>query len=814
MSHESRSLEKLEDRILMTQLVGLPGAPAPGMAVYGPITAPTNGAAPLITTPLFTALTPTTTKLSFAPPVVPNAAVFTPEAANQPIGVAQGINAGRVTWVHNAAAVNSSWDLNNSATGYWWEDRNNNQSVLNDMVGQTVRWLTGQSTDAAAWDALFRSFNVGRGAGNVGYTPGQKICVKVNLNNTWNFNIDKNDPAQYQMGVNNWADGSPQSIYALIYQLKNAGVREQDIYFIEPGRYFVDRLFNPLHAAFPAVHFVDRIGINGREKALRTADPVIHFANGKEAYIPQLYVDSTYLINLAPLKKHEAAGFTCVGKNQYGAVWTTDNTGGIEWSPASVHTTLASNLTQTGRYSEMADINGSPEIGGKTMLYMIDALWGGWNSNGASSCPLPYDMAPFYGNYPASMFASQDFVAIESVALDFIRTEDALHTPPRGLGAPVTANADNTLHESALANSSGTGLPAGIAYSGTVYKPDGTHLLASLGTHEHWNSASARQYSRNLGTGAGIELVTNQAPTNLALSRTQIPDNLPVGAAVGTLSTTDYNAASSFTYSLVPGANSADNASFTISNSQLLTAVPLSYPTKSTYAIRLRSTDPFGFYFEKAFTITVTSSPAAPSGLAAKAFSSSQINLTWVDNSSNETGFQIDRATDPGFTQNVVSVTAPANATSYAVTGLALNTLYYFRIAAMGSSISPFATAIHAMLRMGDATLDGQVDLTDLTVLASNWQQSGKTFADGDSNGDGTVDLTDLTILASQWQTPAPAPAPASDPPAAAPLPMASAEVMPAASASQPADPAVLPVASDPVSPVVAGVAFAARRRR
>ena len=37
--------------------------------------------------------------------------------------------------------------------------------------------------------------------------------------------------------------------------------------------------------------------------------------------------------------------------------------------------------------------------------------------------------------------------------------------------------------------------------------------LGSLGTHEHWNNAAAKQYSRNLApTGAGIELVaTGQA---------------------------------------------------------------------------------------------------------------------------------------------------------------------------------------------------------------------------------------------------------------------------------------------------------------
>jgi hypothetical protein len=35
-----------------------------------------------------------------------------------------------------------------------------------------------------------------------------------------------------------------------------------------------------------------------------------------------------------------------------------------------------------------------------------------------------------------------------------------------------------------------------------------TKRLTSLGVHEHWNNAEERKYSRNLGTGEGIELVS------------------------------------------------------------------------------------------------------------------------------------------------------------------------------------------------------------------------------------------------------------------------------------------------------------------
>ena len=80
------------------------------------------------------------------------------------------------------------------------------------------------------------------------------------------------------------------------------------------------------------------------------------------------------------------------------------------------------------------------------------------------------------------------------------------------------------------------------------------------------------------------------------------------------------------------------------------------------------------------------SAPAAPSGLTATAASSSQINLSWTDNSNNETGFKIDQATDCGFTQNLTTVTVGANVTTYSATGLSASTTYYYRVRATNAN--------------------------------------------------------------------------------------------------------------------------------
>jgi len=74
--------------------------------------------------------------------------------------------------------------------------------------------------------------------------------------------------------------------------------------------------------------------------------------------------------------------------------------------------------------------------------------------------------------------------------------------------------------------------------------------------------------------------------------------------------------------------------------------------------------------------------PAAPSNLVAINVTQTTLTLTWTDNSNNEAGFIIQRATDSGFTKNLVSINVGANVTSYNESGLASKTKYFYRILA------------------------------------------------------------------------------------------------------------------------------------
>lgn len=105
----------------------------------------------------------------------------------------------------------------------------------------------------------------------------------------------------------------------------------------------------------------------------------------------------------------------------------------------------------------------------------------------------------------------------------------------------------------------------------------------------------------------------NHAPTNIGLSNTSIAENQPVGTTVGTFSTTDPDSWDTHTYTLVPGDGADDNASFTIDAAgNLKTAAMFDFETKSSYSIRVRSTDAGGLWTEKVFTISFTNVNEAP----------------------------------------------------------------------------------------------------------------------------------------------------------------------------------------------------------
>jgi hypothetical protein len=285
---------------------------------------------------------------------------------------------------------------------------------------------------------------------------------------------------------------SPHAVVALVTQLiEMGGVRGEDIMIYEVvsprdiGPEIYDRVRANSNRQFQAVKFLvgDDYKLGGRMSPTPDMANPIQFA-GKglpTGYLAREVTEAKYMINMALLRPHGMAGVTLTGKNHFGSVHFPNDGG---WSPRILHNSVLRTLPM-GSYNALVDLMGHRHLGGKTMLFILDGLYTAQHNEASV-----FKWASFNDHWASSLLMSQDQVALDSVGLDLLASE------PRA--TEVRGYADNYLHEAAQ---------AAKPPSGTVYNPDGSGALASRGVHEHWNNATARKYSRNLGGKEGIELI-------------------------------------------------------------------------------------------------------------------------------------------------------------------------------------------------------------------------------------------------------------------------------------------------------------------
>jgi hypothetical protein len=389
----------------------------------------------------------------------------------QPMGTGTGVNPGRVVWVWNPNATEK--DL----AGYWWEQQNNNQDIIDHMFSIGVQNLTGASDDSDAWDSIFSYFNEAHGNGNVGYQPGEKIAIKLNFNNALG---GTGDP---YVKEDNDRDASPYVVKALLRHLVNVvGVAQEDITLFDASRpianWFYNRVYyetypaDPLVEEFSHIHFVDSTGDAAGREQVSPGSTTMYFADGTTRTLPTCVVEAKYIINMPLLKRHPInMGVTLSGKNFFGSF--------IE-QVSDIHTYHISGLTM-GNPAPQVDLLSYEHLGGKTLLFLGDGTFGTKVDHKTIAKFLMY---PFNNDWTNSLFFSQDPVALDSVMYDFLLTE----------GTNPTEGSQNYLHQAAVP------LP-------NVYDPehDGIYLSTSLGVHEHWdrtiNIFSSERYSGSSGNG-------------------------------------------------------------------------------------------------------------------------------------------------------------------------------------------------------------------------------------------------------------------------------------------------------------------------
>lgn len=225
---------------------------------------------------------------------------------NNPIGTPRGIYPGRVAWAYDPKAA--AWD---GERGLYSDANNNSQTRVNDMMEGVIISLTRQNTIDKAWEELFRTFNYKKGKGAALYKKGEKIAVKVNLNDNGGSNI---------------IDATPQSVYALLHQLVDImKVPQNCITIYDAQRRGISAIYDYVQPIYPDVNYQNWGGF---------VKDVIHYSReitdtGAMSLARAAY-EADYMINMALMKRHSEptdkwrdsagqTGITSTGKNQFGS---------------------------------------------------------------------------------------------------------------------------------------------------------------------------------------------------------------------------------------------------------------------------------------------------------------------------------------------------------------------------------------------------------------------------------------------------------------------------------------------------------------
>lgn len=248
----------------------------------------------------------------------------------------------------------------------------------------------------------------------------------------------------------------------------------------------------------------------------------------------------------------------------------------------------------------------------------------------------------------------------------------------------------------------------------------------------YWLKIRAEGTADSLDSPYGSVVTATTTPAGLSasvVSNSQI--NLSWSGNAGNSQIVGYTVAkattSSFASATYHHVNGAGATSFS--------STGLSAGTAYFYKVKAEGTsDAYDSPFTAAITATTTGTPPnPPSNLAASVISSSRIDLSWIDNSSNETAFELKRATDSAFTQNVVWI-GGIPGTAYSNTGLTASTTYYYKVRAKGTAQDSAYSASVSATTLPDSPPTAP---SNLTVTSVSNSQVSLSWTDNSNNETG-----------------------------------------------------------------------------
>ena len=274
----------------------------------------------------------------------------------------------------------------------------------------------------------------------------------------------------------------------------------------------------------------------------------------------------------------------------------------------------------------------------------------------------------------------------------------AAPTPPSNLAATEVSSSqinlswtDNSTDESGFSIERKTGASGTYAVIGSVGSNVTTYSSKNL------IQTTTYYYRVRAKSGSTYSAYTDE------VSATVLPMNPPSGLATTVVSSSQID--------LSWTDNSTDETGFSIerktgasgtyavigsvgSNVTTYSSKNLIQTTTYYYRVRAKSGSTYSTYTEEVSATVLPMNP--PSGLTTTVVSSSQIDLSWTDNSTDETGFSIERKTGASGTYSVIG-SVGSNVTTYSSKNLIQTMTYYYRVRAKsGSTYSTYTDEVSA----------------------------------------------------------------------------------------------------------------------
>jgi transcriptional regulator CtsR len=346
--------------------------------------------------------------------------------------------------------------------------------------------------------------------------------------------------------------------------------------------------------------------------------------------------------------------------------------------------------------------------------------------------------------YVAADGATSDVFGMGAYVLDarFGTGSVAVPSAPTNLSASAASSSQiNLVWQDNAANEAGYRVEQST--DGVNFMPVATLGVNATSYSVTGLSASTTYYFRVRAYNSGGDSASSNTAQATTQAATLTPPTAPSGLSATTASSSQINLgwqdnATNESGYLVE--RSTDGVNFTQvatlgTNATTYAMAGLSATTTYYFHVRAYNTGGNSSWSNMAEATTqgvTISAPLAPSGLTATAASSSQINLAWQDNATNEDGYRIERSSD-GVNFTLVT-TVGANAKSYAVTGLAASTTYSFRVRAYNSG--------------GDSAWSNTAaGTTPAAPLAADRYETNNTLKTATNLGrTSSVNLTGLTI--------------------------------------------------------------------